>query len=62
DVPVYRGADAAVAQLQRAVEGAGFGAQIVAILGALCAGLWATNGWWLGHRHESAAAGEKAGS
>src|SRR5256886_1524070 len=26
DVPVYRGADAAVAQLQRAIEGAGFGA------------------------------------
>jgi hypothetical protein len=38
DVPVYRGADAAVAQLQRAIEGAGFGVQTLALLGALAAG------------------------
>jgi AAA family ATP:ADP antiporter len=56
DVPVYRGADAAVAQLQRAIEGVGFGAQAVALLGALAAVLWAANGWWLGRRHDSAAA------
>ena len=55
DVPVYRGADAAVAQLQRAIEGAGFGMQILALLGALAAGLWAVNGWWLGRRYDSAA-------
>ncbi len=60
DVPVYRGADAAVAQLQTAIEGAGFGAQVVALLGALGATLWAANGWWLGRRHDSAAAQEKA--
>ena len=60
DVPVYRGADAAVAQLQRAIEGAGFGAQIVALFGALGATLWAANGWWLGRRHDSAAADEKS--
>ena len=60
DVPVYRGADAAVAQLQRAVEGAGFGVQTVALLGALGAVLWAVNGWWLGQRHDSAAEGDKA--
>ena len=60
DVPVYRGADAAVAQLQRAIEGAGFGVQIVALLGALGATLWAVNGWWLGRRHDLAAAEEKA--
>ena len=55
DVPVYRGADAAVAQLQRAIEAVGFGAQTVALLGALAAMLWAVNGWWLGRRHDSAA-------
>ena len=55
DVPVYRGADAAVAQLQRAIEGAGFGVQTAALLGALAAVLWAVNGWWLGRRYDSAA-------
>jgi AAA family ATP:ADP antiporter len=54
DVPVYRGADAAVAQLQRAIEGAGFGMQTLALLGALAAALWAVNGWWLGRRYDSA--------
>ena len=61
DVPVYRGADAAVAQLQRAIEGAGFGVQTAALLGALGTILWAVNGWWLGRRHDLAAQGEKAG-
>lgn len=60
DVPVYRGADAIVAQLQRAIEGAGFGAQTVALFGALGATLWAVNGWWLGRRHDSAEAEEAA--
>jgi ATP:ADP antiporter, AAA family len=55
DVPVYRGADAAVAQLQRAIEGAGFGVQTAALLGALAAAIWAVNGWWLGRRYDSAA-------
>lgn len=53
DVPVYRGADAAVAQLQKVIEGAGFGVQTVALLGAASATLWAINGWWLGRRHDS---------
>jgi AAA family ATP:ADP antiporter len=60
DVPVYRGADAVVAQLQRAIEGAGFGAQTVALFGAAGAILWTVNGWWLGRRHDSAAREEKA--
>jgi ATP:ADP antiporter, AAA family len=55
DVPVYRGADAAVAQLQRAIEGAGFGAQTLALFGALGAVFWAVNGWWLGRRYDAAA-------
>jgi ATP:ADP antiporter, AAA family len=60
DVPVYRGADAAVAQLQRAIEGAGLGAQTAALLGALGAILWAANGWWLGRRYDAAAGEDKA--
>jgi AAA family ATP:ADP antiporter len=55
DVPVYRGADAAVAQLQRAIEGAGFGAQTLALFGALGAVFCAVNGWWLGRRYDAAA-------
>ena len=55
DVPVYRGADAGVAQLQGAIEGAGFGVQTLALLGALAAILWAVNGWWLGRRYDSTA-------
>jgi AAA family ATP:ADP antiporter len=60
DVPVYRGADAAVAQLQRAIEAAGFGVQTVALFGAIGATLWAVNGWWLGRRHDSGVEEEKA--
>ena len=62
DVPVYRGADAVVAQLQRAIEGAGFGAQTVALFGAVGAILWTINGWWLGRRHDSSAGQEKPAS
>jgi AAA family ATP:ADP antiporter len=58
DVPVYRGADAAVAQLQRAIEGAHFGVQTAALFGALAAILWAVNGWWLGRRYDAVAAKE----
>jgi ATP:ADP antiporter, AAA family len=60
DVPVYRGADAAVAQLQRVIEAAGLGAQTAALLGALGAILWAVNGWWLGRRYDAAAEEERA--
>jgi ATP:ADP antiporter, AAA family len=60
DVPIYRGADAAVAQLQRAIEGAGLGVQTAALLGALGAILWAANGWWLGRRYDAAAGEDKA--
>ena len=56
DVPVYRGADAAVAQLQVRVEGAGFGPQTIAILGLVTCAIWAVTGWWLGRTHDRAAA------
>ena len=56
DVPVYRGADALVAQVQRGIENLGFGVQALAVLGAMAAACWAVNGWWLGRRHDAAAA------
>lgn len=52
DVPVYRFADAVVAQLQDALKAGGMGAAAVAFMGAGVAGLWAINGWWLGRRHD----------
>jgi AAA family ATP:ADP antiporter len=55
DVPVYRGADALAAQVQKGVEGAGFGPQTIALLGVGTAVLWAINGWWVGRRHDVAA-------
>jgi AAA family ATP:ADP antiporter len=55
DVPVYRGADAVAAQLQKGVEGLGFGPQTIALLGIVTAVCWAVNGWWLGRRHDAAA-------
>jgi ATP:ADP antiporter, AAA family len=52
DVPVYRLSDAMSAQVNRLVEGAGFGAGAVAWLGAGVAALWGLLGWWLGRRFE----------
>ena len=54
DVPVYRGADALVAQVQTGIEGAGFGPQAIATLGVVTAAAWAVNGWWLGRKHDAA--------
>jgi ATP:ADP antiporter, AAA family len=59
DVPIYRGADALAAQVNKAVEAAGFGAAAVALLGAAAAAVWAVVGWWLGRRFDSGAAGEQ---
>jgi len=53
DVPVYRGADALSAQVNSAINAAGFGATVVALLGAVVAAAWALVGWWLGRRFES---------
>jgi AAA family ATP:ADP antiporter len=52
DVPVYRFADAVVAQLQDGLKAGGMSAAAVALIGAGAAGLWAVNGWWLGGRHD----------
>ena len=55
DVPVYRGADVLVAQLQSALRAGGLTATGVALTGAGAALVWAGIGTWLGRRHERAA-------
>ena len=61
DVPVYRAADAVFAQLEKGIHAVGFGSRTVAIVGAVAAGIWAVNGWWLGRQHDAAAVQENAG-
>jgi hypothetical protein len=53
-VPVYRGADALVAQLRSALESAGLTAAGAAFMGAGVAALWAVNAWWLGRANKNA--------
>jgi AAA family ATP:ADP antiporter len=48
DVPVYRGGDALVAQIDSALSSAGAGASSLALLGAGAAVGWAVNGFVLG--------------
>jgi AAA family ATP:ADP antiporter len=48
DVPVYRASDAIVAQINKFMEGAGFGPSLIATIGAGVALAWAVLGWWLG--------------
>ena len=55
DVPVYRGADMLVAQLQNALRQGGLSSADVALLGAGAALAWAAVGMWLGRRAERAA-------
>lgn len=55
DVPVYRGSDAIVAQINKALENAGVGPGAIAALGAVVALVWAGVGAWLGRRFESMA-------
>jgi AAA family ATP:ADP antiporter len=54
DVPIYRGADALVAQLRSALESAGLTAAGAAFMGAGVAALWAVNAWWLGRANKNA--------
>jgi AAA family ATP:ADP antiporter len=56
DVPVYRGADLLVAQLQSALKQGGLSSAGAALLGAGAALAWAAVGWWLGRRAEGGAA------
>ena len=59
DVPVYRGADAIVAQANSAIANAGITASGIMLIGAVVAAVWGLVGWWLGRRFES---GTPAGS
>jgi AAA family ATP:ADP antiporter len=60
DVPVYRAADAVVAQFDKGLRAVGAGPQTIAVLGAVAAAVWAVNGWWLGRQHDAAAARQRA--
>ncbi|MBV6424307.1 MAG: hypothetical protein NAOJABEB_02117 [Steroidobacteraceae bacterium] len=59
DVPVYRGADLLVAQLQNALRAGGLTSAGVALLGAGAALAWAGVGWWLGSRAEATRANDE---
>ena len=59
DVPVYRGADLMVAQLQNALRAGGLPGAGVALLGAGAALAWAGVGWWLGSRAEAEKSGRQ---
>ena len=48
DVPVYRGGDALIAQIDSRLDGAGTSPQTIALIGAGAAVLWALNGVMLG--------------
>lgn len=54
DVPVYRGGDALVAQVDSALSGAGMSAAGLAMLGAGAAAVWAVNGYVLGRSRTGA--------
>jgi AAA family ATP:ADP antiporter len=53
DVPVYRGADAATAQLQKVIESAGLTPASAAMIGAGFAAAWGINAWFLGRKNDA---------
>ena len=52
DVPVYRGADAFSAQMQKVIEHAGLTPASAALIGAGVAGAWALNAFYLGRKND----------
>jgi AAA family ATP:ADP antiporter len=52
DVPVYRGADALVAQLTGSLEKGPYGVATIGLIGAAVSAVWAINGWWLGRHYD----------
>jgi AAA family ATP:ADP antiporter len=54
DVPVYRAADYVGAQAKSALDALGSGPAGTMVVAAVCAGLWAVNGWLLGRKHDGA--------
>ncbi|MGH7460061.1 MAG: NTP/NDP exchange transporter [Longimicrobiales bacterium] len=64
DVPVYRGGDALVGQVDNALTGAGWSGSAIALVGAVVAFAWAVNGFILGRARreaEAAAPSERTG-
>lgn len=59
DVPVYRGGDALVAQVDSALSKAGMSAAALALLGAGVAAAWAVNGFILGRARPATPSGER---
>jgi AAA family ATP:ADP antiporter len=53
DVPVYRGADALTAQMQKVIESAGLTPAGAALIGAGVASAWAVNAWYLGRKNDA---------
>jgi AAA family ATP:ADP antiporter len=56
DVPVYRGADALTAQMQKLMEHWGLTPASIAMIGAAVAAAWAVNAWFLGRKNDTEAA------
>jgi AAA family ATP:ADP antiporter len=54
DVPVYRGGDALVAQVDKALSASGIGAGAVALIGMVVAAAWAVMGLVLGRARRDA--------
>ena len=54
DVPVYRGGDALIAQVDSVLDGAGTSPQTLALIGAGAAAMWAVNGVVLGRSKRGA--------
>ncbi|HET9947800.1 MAG TPA: MFS transporter [Longimicrobiales bacterium] len=61
DVPVYRGGDALVAQVDSALSNSGMSAASLAAVGAGVAAAWALNGWMLGKSRRARGVGQPAG-
>jgi AAA family ATP:ADP antiporter len=62
DVPVYRGGDALIAQVDSVLDGAGTSPQTLALIGAGAAAMWAVNGVVLGRSKGHAEAPAAAAS
>jgi AAA family ATP:ADP antiporter len=60
DVPVYRGADALTAQMQKVIEHAGLSPANAAVIGAGVAAAWALNAWYLGRKNDTESPGVDA--
>jgi AAA family ATP:ADP antiporter len=54
DTVVYRGGDAISAWAKSLLDMLGQGTVLVAIVGALCAAIWAVTGWYLGRQTDAA--------